>query len=88
MKKLKFYLNYINFEGLVMLDVEEMDMAGIAYRVVDEMASKGLIRTEDSTLLMRTLLLKHKHVEEHDGGWFRLRRSNTSTASALNLHVL
>ncbi len=67
--------------ALIMLDMEERDMPGIAYRLVEEMANKNLIRSEESPLLMRALLLKHKHVQELGGGWFGLRRINTSAVS-------
>jgi len=71
-----------------MLDIEEKDMPGVAYRIVEELSAKALIKQEESPLLMRALLLKHRHVQEQEASWFKLRRSNTSSASALNVGQL
>jgi len=59
-------------------------MPGIAYRVVEEFSSKGLIDSDDSPLMMRALLLRHKHVQ--DSSWFGMRRTNTA-ASMVSLQV-
>ena len=64
-----------------MLDLEEKEMPGVAYRLVEELSSKGLIKPDESPLLMRALLLKHKHVQEPERSWFGLRRINTSAVS-------
>ncbi|ODN05154.1 Anion exchange protein 3 [Orchesella cincta] len=71
----------IERDGIIMLDLEERDMPGIAYRLVEDLTNKGLIRSEESPMLMRALLLKHKHVQEFERGWFGLRRNNTSAVS-------
>lgn len=55
-------------------------MPGIAYRVVEEVSAKGLIRPDESPLLMRLLLLRHIHVQEN-AQWFGLKRTNTSAVS-------
>lgn len=63
-------------------------MPGVAYRVVEELVKKGLLTEEDSALLMRVLLLKHKHVPIPGDGWLgKLKRTGTA-ASALSLHVI
>ncbi len=62
-------------------------MPGIAYRVVEELSLKGLIKSEESPFFMRALLLKHKHVQETEGSWFRLRRTTTPSTSVINLQV-
>ncbi len=60
------------------MDLEERDLPGVAYRAVEAMVVKELIRPEERAMVMRALLLKHKHVNENDGGWkFNLRRITT-----------
>ncbi|CAL8069832.1 unnamed protein product [Orchesella dallaii] len=76
----------IERDGIIMLDLEERDMPGIAYRLVEDLTNKGLIRSEESPMLMRALLLKHKHVQEFERGWFGLRRINTSAVSLQSLY--
>lgn len=76
----------VSCAAIIMLDMEERDMPGIAYRLVEDFAGKGLIRSEESPMLMRALLLKHKHVQEFDRGWFGLRRINTSVVSLQVVH--
>lgn len=71
-----------------MLDMDEHDMPGVAYRVVEELSGKGLIKAEESPLFMRALLLKHRHVQELDRTWFGLRRINTASASVVSLQVI
>ncbi|CAG7833126.1 unnamed protein product [Allacma fusca] len=75
----------IEKDGIIMLDLEEKDMPGVAYRIVEDLSSKGLIRSDESPLLMRALLLKHKHVQEMERSWFGLRRTNTSAVSLQSL---
>lgn len=77
----QFLSRFLLLLAIIMLDIEERDMPGIAYRVVEELANKQLIRSDESPLLMRALLLKHRHVQEFDRGWFGLRRINTSAVS-------
>jgi hypothetical protein len=76
----------IERDGIIMLDMEEHDMPGVAYRVVEELASKNLIRQDESPMLMRALLLKHKHVNDNPVGWFGLKRINTSVVSLQALY--
>ncbi|XP_043287277.1 band 3 anion transport protein isoform X2 [Venturia canescens] len=55
--------------GVVLLDLEERDVPGLAYRVVEQMVVEELILPEDRTVVMRALLLRHRHVHEHDRGF-------------------
>lgn len=64
-----------------MLDMEERDMPGIAYRLVEELENKGVIKSEEGPVVMRTLVLKHRPVQEMEKSWFGLRRINTSAIS-------
>jgi len=75
----------IERDGIIMLDLEEHDMPGVSYRVVEELSAKGIIRPDESPLLMRALLLKHKHVNELDRTWFGLRRINTASVASLTV---
>ncbi|XP_044763391.1 anion exchange protein 3 isoform X2 [Coccinella septempunctata] len=74
-------------DGLVLLDMEERDLPAIAYRVTEDLYREDLIREEDKAKLMRTLLLRHRHVNEsHDKG-FRFTKKH-SYASLQNLYDL
>jgi hypothetical protein len=77
----------IERDGVILLDLEERDMPGLAYRVVEELAAKGIIRPDESPLLMRALLLKHRHVNELDRNWFGLRRINTASVASLTVRT-
>ncbi|CAH2035122.1 unnamed protein product, partial [Iphiclides podalirius] len=50
--------------GVVLLDLDEKDLPGVAYRVVESMVSEGLIEEDDKPVVMRSLLLRHKHVHD------------------------
>lgn len=64
-------------EGLVTLDLEENDLPGIAYRICEELYKEDLIRAEDKAPLMRVLLLRHRHVNEHHDRGFRFNRKHS-----------
>lgn len=66
--------------GVVLLDLEEKDLPGLTYRVVEQMVTDELILPEDRPVVMRALLLRHRHVNEHDRG-FRFRRNYSSYTS-------
>ncbi|XP_076681244.1 anion exchange protein Ae2 isoform X5 [Andrena cerasifolii] len=55
--------------GVVLLDLEEKDLPGLAYRVVEQMVVEELILPEDRSVVMRALLLRHRHVHDHDRGF-------------------
>ncbi|XP_050683435.1 anion exchange protein 3-like isoform X3 [Leptidea sinapis] len=50
--------------GVVLLDLEECDLPGVAYRVVEHMVKEGLIEDDDKPVVLRSLLLRHKHVHD------------------------
>ncbi|CAL1687515.1 unnamed protein product [Lasius platythorax] len=73
--------------GVVLLDLEEKDLPGLAYRVVEQMVIEELILPEDRPVVMRALLLRHRHVHEHERGFrFGGRKSYSSYTSLQNLH--
>ncbi|XP_020280294.1 band 3 anion exchange protein isoform X2 [Pseudomyrmex gracilis] len=68
--------------GVVLLDLEEKDLPGLAYRVVEQMVIEELILPEDKPIVMRALLLRHRHVHEHDRVFrFGAKRSYSSYTS-------
>ncbi|XP_031346202.1 anion exchange protein 3-like isoform X2 [Photinus pyralis] len=67
-------------EGLVNLDMEEKELPGIAYRVCEDLYKEDLIREEDKAPLMRILLLRHRHVNEHHDRGFRFSRKQSYTS--------
>ncbi|XP_051163308.1 band 3 anion transport protein isoform X3 [Leptopilina boulardi] len=72
--------------GVVLLDLEEKDLPGLAYRVVEQMVIEELILPEDRPVVMRALLLRHRHVNEHDRG-FRFKRNYSSYTSLQSVWV-
>nr|XP_021199496.1 anion exchange protein 2 isoform X2 [Helicoverpa armigera] len=50
--------------GVVLLDLDEKDLPGVAYRVVERMVADGLIEEDDKPVVMRSLLLRHRHVHD------------------------
>ncbi|XP_076649182.1 anion exchange protein Ae2 isoform X6 [Halictus rubicundus] len=55
--------------GVVLLDLEGKDLPGLAHRVVEQMVIEELILPEDEAVVKRALLLRHKHVHDHDRGF-------------------
>ncbi|KAK2586570.1 hypothetical protein KPH14_011451 [Odynerus spinipes] len=73
--------------GVVLLDLEEKDLPGLIYRVVEQMVIEELILPEDRPVVMRALLLKHRHVHENDRGFrFGGKRNYSSYTSLQNLN--
>ncbi|KAI4480820.1 hypothetical protein M0804_009917 [Polistes exclamans] len=73
--------------GVVLLDLEEKDLPGLTYRMVEQMVIEELILPEDRSVIMRALLLKHRHVHEHDRGFrFGGKRNYSSYTSLQNLN--
>ncbi|XP_018357516.1 PREDICTED: band 3 anion transport protein isoform X4 [Trachymyrmex cornetzi] len=73
--------------GVILLDLEEKDLPGLAYRIVEQMVIEELILTQDRPVVMRALLLRHRHVHEHERGFrFGGKRSYSSYTSLQNLH--
>lgn len=56
--------------GVCLLDLEEKDLPGVAYRVVGQMVLEELIQEVDKPTVMRALLLRHRHVNENQHGGF------------------
>jgi hypothetical protein len=69
------------FVGVVLLDLDEKDLIGVAHRVVEQMVVDELIEHEDKPTVMRALLLKHRHVKEHDLFHFDMKRTFSSYTS-------
>ncbi|XP_018357482.1 PREDICTED: band 3 anion transport protein isoform X2 [Trachymyrmex cornetzi] len=68
--------------GVILLDLEEKDLPGLAYRIVEQMVIEELILTQDRPVVMRALLLRHRHVHEHERGFrFGGKRSYSSYTS-------
>ncbi|XP_021924578.1 anion exchange protein 2 [Zootermopsis nevadensis] len=74
--------------GVVLLDLEEKDLPGVAYRVVEQMVVDELIEPEDKPTIMRALLLRHRHVNEHDRFRFGTRRTFSSYTSLQSLSLM
>ncbi|XP_028035367.1 anion exchange protein 3 isoform X2 [Bombyx mandarina] len=72
--------------GVVLLDLDEKDLPGVAYRVVESMVTEGLIEEDDKPVVMRSLLLRHRHV--HDDRGFRFSISSKKPASYSSLQSL
>ncbi|XP_018565326.1 band 3 anion transport protein isoform X2 [Anoplophora glabripennis] len=74
-------------EGLVVLDMEEKDLPAIAYRISEDLFREDLIKEEDKAKIMRVLLLRHRHVNEHHDKGFRFTTRNKHSYTSLqNLH--
>ncbi|BES98106.1 Band 3 cytoplasmic domain [Nesidiocoris tenuis] len=70
--------------GVILLDLEEKELPGVVYRVVEQMATDELISDADKAVVMRALLLRHRHVQETESRGFRFNvRRNTSSYSSL-----
>lgn len=67
-------------DGLVCLDMEEKDLPAIAYRVTEDLYKEDLIREEDKAKIMRVLLLRHRHVNEHHEKSFRFPKKYSYTS--------
>lgn len=65
------------------MDLEEKDLPGVIYRVVEQMAIEDLIDQEDKAAVMRLLLLRHKHVQQDSDTFSRFIRRNTSSHGSL-----
>uniref|UniRef100_A0A2M4CRT9 Anion exchange protein n=1 Tax=Anopheles darlingi TaxID=43151 RepID=A0A2M4CRT9_ANODA len=56
--------------GVVLMDLEEKDLPSVAYRIVEQMVVDELIHEDDKPVIMRALLLRHRHVNESSHGGF------------------
>ncbi|KAL7734703.1 hypothetical protein ACLKA6_010995 [Drosophila palustris] len=71
--------------GVVLLDLNEKDLPAVAYRVVEQMVVDDLIDINDKPSVMRSLLLRHRHVNEHQGVLPFTKRKYNSYTSLQNL---
>lgn len=67
-------------DGLVILDMEEKDLAAITYRFTEDLYKEDLIREEDKAKIMRVLLLRHRHVNEHHDRGFKFSKKQSYTS--------
>jgi len=67
------------------LDLEEKDLPGVVYRVVEQMVVEELINQEDKAAVMRLMLLRHKHVQQDSDKFSRFIRRNTSSYTSLTV---
>jgi solute carrier family 4 anion exchanger 2 len=68
--------------GVVILDLEEKDLAGTANKTVEQMVVEDLIHKDDRAAVMRVLMLRHRHVNSY-GGFHFGRRKNSSHGSLI-----
>ncbi|XP_052892453.1 anion exchange protein 2 isoform X2 [Anopheles moucheti] len=75
--------------GVVLMDLEEKDLPSVAYRVVEQMVIDELIHEDDKAVIMRALLLRHRHVNEssHGGFSFAPKRKYSSYTSLQSLSM-
>ncbi|CAB3255250.1 unnamed protein product [Arctia plantaginis] len=71
--------------GVVLLDLDEKDLPGVAYRVVERMVTDGLIEEDDRPVVMRSLLLRHRHVHDDRFRFSISARKHSSYTSLQNL---
>ncbi|XP_070492636.1 band 3 anion transport protein-like [Chironomus tepperi] len=62
--------------GVVLFDVEEQDLPGTAYKIVEQMVKEDLIHRDDKAQIMRALLGRHRHVTSFGGFHFGRRKSS------------
>ncbi|KAJ8957007.1 hypothetical protein NQ318_012174 [Aromia moschata] len=72
-------------EGLVILDMEEKDLPAITYRISEDLYREDLIKEEDKAKIMRALLLRHRHVNDHHDRGFRFSNKKHSYTSLQSL---
>lgn len=68
------------FKGVVILDLEERDLPGVVYRVVEQMVMEELILAEDKSSVMRALMLRHRPVDS-ERFRFSVRRNTLAYTS-------
>ncbi|CAB3382824.1 Hypothetical predicted protein [Cloeon dipterum] len=74
--------------GVILLDLEEKDLPGVAFRVVEQMAVEELVEAESKAAVMRALLLRHRPVAHHDKFRFGVIKRNASSYTSLQNYVL
>ncbi|XP_055842189.1 anion exchange protein 3 isoform X3 [Episyrphus balteatus] len=71
--------------GVVLLDLDEKDLPAVAYRVVEQMVVEDLITTNDKPTVMRSLLLRHRHVNENSMTHFPFTKKKYNSYTSLQL---
>ncbi|XP_055538034.1 anion exchange protein 2 isoform X2 [Wyeomyia smithii] len=73
--------------GVVLMDLDEKDLPSVAYRIVEQMVVDELIHEDDKPVIMRALLLRHRHVNDHSHGAFHFgpKRKYSSYSSLQSL---
>lgn len=66
--------------GVVILDLEEKNLAGTANKAVEQMVVEDLIHKDDRAAVMRVLMLRHRHVNSYGGFHFGRRRNSLSNS--------
>ncbi|XP_072047600.1 band 3 anion transport protein-like isoform X2 [Amphiura filiformis] len=69
--------------GSVLLDLEENELSNIFHRIVDNMITSDQVPVEHQGEVLRSLLLKHKHVHEKHG---LLRNMSTISLGSITGH--
>jgi len=63
-------------KGVMMLDLQESDLPGINYRVVEQLSVEGIIEETMKPEILRVLNYRHKHVQPHQSNFrFPLKRN-------------
>lgn len=68
------------FIGVVILDLEERDLSGVVFRVVEQMVMEELILAEDKSSVIRALMLRHRPVDS-ERFRFSVRRNTLAYTS-------
>ncbi|XP_055914987.1 anion exchange protein 2 isoform X4 [Eupeodes corollae] len=69
--------------GVVLLDLDEKDLPAVAYRVVEQMVVEDLITSNDKPTVMRSLLLRHRHVNENSMTHFPFTKKKYNSYTSL-----
>lgn len=58
-------MRFVYTAGVVLLDLDQRTLPGIAHQVVEQMIISDQIRAEDRANVLRALLLKHRSANTH-----------------------
>ncbi|XP_076858589.1 anion exchange protein 3 isoform X2 [Brachyhypopomus gauderio] len=72
--------------GVVMLDLDQTTLPGIAHLLVESMIISDQIRAEDRANVLRALLLKHSHPNDEKDGLFHQNHSVNSLGTFRDNH--
>jgi len=76
--------------GLILLDLDVPDMESLASAITDTMKEIDMLGPSDLVILKKTLLLKHRHVEEEDSerAWSHLEKEMNREVEGSAVEVL